>query len=325
MLSVIIPVYCVPISLLKRSIDSVLAQTYKDLELILVDDGSPDACGNVCDEYAVLDQRVVVLHQMNGGVSSARNTGMAYATGDFFTFVDADDYIEKEYFEVLMTRTSDEVDLVVSGVTLEHLNKFEYMEIGERQTISPEVTMRWMLEGKYITWSPCAKIYKRSVLGKLRFDVSITMGEDLAFNWLVIKNISKAEYIPSCGYVYYQRENSAVHQRFRRKHLSIISAIEQVRCDIKNKVPSLFPIMTDVYAKTLGGWCYRIFRSSGTFDLISFSMLQKKLRPLFLHCLRRDFSFGMFIRVAVLGIMLPTNLFVLLRFICIREENNKVK
>ncbi|MBR6909457.1 MAG: glycosyltransferase family 2 protein, partial [Lachnospiraceae bacterium] len=101
MINVIIPVYNIQKEYLKRCIDSVLAQTYKDIEIILVDDGSSDGSGDVCDEYASLNANVKAFHKENGGSSSARNIGIKEASGEYIGFVDSDDYIEPDMYEVL--------------------------------------------------------------------------------------------------------------------------------------------------------------------------------------------------------------------------------
>jgi len=100
LISVIIPVYEVE-AFLHKCIDSVIGQTYRELEIILVDDGSPDNCGDVCDEYAAVDSRIKVIHKQNGGLSDARNAGLDAASGEFIGFVDSDDHIEPDMFECL--------------------------------------------------------------------------------------------------------------------------------------------------------------------------------------------------------------------------------
>ena len=99
-ISIIVPVYKVE-KYIHKCIDSILNQTFKDFELILVDDGSPDNCGKICDEYAKKDSRVIVIHKENGGLSSARNSGLDIARGDYIGFVDSDDYIENDMYELL--------------------------------------------------------------------------------------------------------------------------------------------------------------------------------------------------------------------------------
>ena len=101
MISVIVPIYNVE-KYLARCVDSIVNQTYKNLEIILVDDGSPDRCPQMCDDYAEKDSRIKVIHKKNGGLSDARNAGMAVATGEYISFIDSDDWIETSMFELLL-------------------------------------------------------------------------------------------------------------------------------------------------------------------------------------------------------------------------------
>lgn len=114
MVSIIVPIYNVE-QYISKCIESILAQTYRDFELILVDDGSPDMCGTICDEYAKQDSRVHVIHQENKGVSAARNAGISLAKGEYISFIDGDDYVEKDFFERIITQFTDEVDCVCFG------------------------------------------------------------------------------------------------------------------------------------------------------------------------------------------------------------------
>ena len=104
--SVIIPIYKAE-PYLKKCLDSIAAQTYKNLEIILIDDGSPDNCGRICDEYAANDPRVKVIHKQNGGMSDARNTGLDNATGEYLTFIDSDDYVSENFVDTLLNALRD--------------------------------------------------------------------------------------------------------------------------------------------------------------------------------------------------------------------------
>lgn len=116
LLSVIIPVYKVEL-FLRRCVDSILSQSYKNIEIILVDDGSPDNCPIICDEYAELDSRVRVVHKENGGLCSARNAGLQAARGKYVTFVDSDDYIEPASYSAMMRyMLENEIDMIGGGV-----------------------------------------------------------------------------------------------------------------------------------------------------------------------------------------------------------------
>ena len=108
LISVVVPIYNVE-NYIKKCVDSILSQTYKNLEIILVDDGSPDNCPQICDEYAQKDNRIKVIHKENGGLSDARNAGIDISKGKFITFIDSDDYIEKDYVEVLYNSIKESI------------------------------------------------------------------------------------------------------------------------------------------------------------------------------------------------------------------------
>lgn len=111
-LSVIVPIYNVE-KFLRRCIDSIINQSYSNLEIILVDDGSPDNCGKICDEYAALDNRIKVIHQANGGLSAARNIGIDSATGEYVAFIDSDDYIASNmYDEMISLMETNDLDII---------------------------------------------------------------------------------------------------------------------------------------------------------------------------------------------------------------------
>lgn len=168
-LSVIIPVYRVEHTL-TRCIDSVLRQSFTDYELILVDDGSPDTCGQLCDDYAAIDSRVRVIHQANGGLSAARNAGIDIARGDYITFIDSDDYIGDNTLSILMTRLSAHPDYDIleypvvwhCGAPDQALLKYGAREYSDMR--------QYWLEGKAYThayaWN---KIYVRRLFDDVRF------------------------------------------------------------------------------------------------------------------------------------------------------------
>src|SRR5574344_122915 len=115
LVSIIVPVYKVE-PYLKRCLDIILNQTYKNIEIILVDDGSPDKCPQICDEYAKKDNRIIVIHQENGGLSAARNTGLDIAKGEYISFVDSDDWVHLQYIEVLLTSALKEnADIIIGN------------------------------------------------------------------------------------------------------------------------------------------------------------------------------------------------------------------
>lgn len=199
LISVIVPVYKVE-PYLHACIDSILAQTYTNLEIILVDDGSPDKCGMICDEYAAKDSRVKVIHKENGGASAARNAGMKCYTGEYLLFVDSDDTIAPDWIEGLYSSITD-CDFVIAGVT--------YVKNGEKHgTIPPNNNLVDLVKCSLFGYT-CNKLYKKKALDGHEYCGGLR--EDLLFNLSLIA--SGRSYIISdvCGYYYFQRQESLLH------------------------------------------------------------------------------------------------------------------
>lgn len=175
-ISVIVPVYNTE-KYLPRCIDSILAQTFTDFELLLIDDGSKDNSANICDEYAAKDQRVRVFHKQNGGVSSARNLGLDNASGEWVTFVDSDDWIDK-FFLSIIDVDSLNADLIITAVSEEkELTSETYIKEMLMRRLPPQI------------WG---KFFRRSVIkDALRLPYDIFWGEDLMNNVLIGFNLQK--------------------------------------------------------------------------------------------------------------------------------------
>lgn len=172
LISVIVPIYKVE-SYLNRCIDSIINQTYKNLEIILVDDGSPDRCGEICDNYAKLDSRIRVIHKINGGLSSARNAGLKIAKGDYIGFVDSDDYIKTDMYENLINACIMN-ECHVSGVRYERryqngLKEDSLTVITDNSLKSSEEYFRELLLHVGDV-SVCTKLFEKSILENLFFD-----------------------------------------------------------------------------------------------------------------------------------------------------------
>ena len=176
-ISVIVPVYNTE-KYLPRCIESVLAQTFVDWEMLLIDDGSTDASGSICDEYAAKDERIRVFHKENGGVSSARNLGLDNAQGEWITFVDSDDWIEENFLKSFDGNL--DADLVLG-------NMIEKGPLGNLLRNIPSGyhhPLKKALEGnltKLAFESSCGKMFRGSLIKKLRFDESMVTGEDHYF------------------------------------------------------------------------------------------------------------------------------------------------
>lgn len=186
-ISIIVPVYKVE-NVLHYCIDSILSQTYRDFELILIDDGSPDESGQICDEYACKDNRIRIVHKENEGVSVARNTGIELARGKFICFVDSDDYIQSDYLEKLVSAVEYHPDYENIWCKLhtvesydENLSKRESCYNEELCSVKDIMT----LHEKWLDAGPVCKLYNREIIinNNITFDKNLSLGEDLTFNF----------------------------------------------------------------------------------------------------------------------------------------------
>lgn len=210
-LSIIVPVYKVE-KYLPRCIDSILAQTFGDFELILIDDGSPDGCGHICDEYARKDKRIVVIHQKNMGVSAARNAGLDIARGRYIGFVDSDDWIEPQMYEVMMDAIRENgADMAVCGVRYAD----EDGKFTRADRLSEGVYSRdGLLEDVFampnkLGGGCCNKVFDASKTASVRFKVGMTIAEDALYLFDCFMRIDGAVKIGDALYNVYERCGSA--------------------------------------------------------------------------------------------------------------------
>lgn len=217
-ISVIIPVYNV-YRYLETCIDSILNQTYNKLEIILVDDGSTDGSEKVCDEYAKKDNRVIVIHQKNGGISSARNAGLDIAVGEFITFVDSDDYLEDYTYETLHKLIIDtDADMAYGNIQLVDENN----KLIEKQHIDFEGETAIIYERRF--WEYCcttsgatvvwSKVYKRKIWENIRYPIG-RIHEDEAMTSLILRQCNYIACTQKICYNYRMRTNSTMHTGFR--------------------------------------------------------------------------------------------------------------
>ena len=226
LISVIVPIYNVE-QYLDKCINSILNQTYHNLEIILVDDGSPDNCGAICDHYSVMDQRVKVIHKQNGGLSDARNAGLDVANGDFIAFVDSDDTIMPEMMEKLYERiVVDRSDMALCGCKRVNKKGEILLEFFLPDNV---LTGFGALEASYeyngflfsLTWN---KLYKKHLFQHIRFPVG-KYHEDEYTTYLIIDQCSRVSIIKQAFYVYlYQRDDSIMQEIYSVRRLDGIEA-----------------------------------------------------------------------------------------------------
>ena len=212
LISVIVPIYNVA-PWLPRCLDSIVGQTYKNLEILLIDDGSTDNSLEICQQYAEKDPRIKVIHQENKGLPSTRNTGIEHATGDFFTFVDADDWIDKNcYLLLTQQQRNTNADMVSCDYYYAfdtHLKNRSFTTPIPTKHLDPAQFLLLLLE--QLNPSVCNKIYRRSWVGKMRFDPQYTIAEDWYFVTHLAQKGGRMAHVNSPLYFYYQRPQSMIH------------------------------------------------------------------------------------------------------------------
>jgi glycosyltransferase involved in cell wall biosynthesis len=230
-ISIIVPVYKVE-QYLKRCVNSILAQTYKDFELILVNDGTPDNCGVICDYFAEQDKRIRVVHKENGGLSSARNAGIEVAEGEYIGFVDSDDWITNDMFEYLLNLI-EEYDCDVSSVSYVLSKGEEYLKQSKIEVkcyVGNEILRNYLFEGMskriadFPVWN---KLYKRHLFNEIRFPQG-QLYEDIATNFMLLQRANKYVRSNKISYFYFQDGASITRRGFQNKDLEILIVGDQM-------------------------------------------------------------------------------------------------
>ena len=224
LITVIVPVYKVE-DYLERCVESIRNQTYQNLEVILVDDGSPDRCGEMCDELAAKDSRIQVIHKKNGGLSSARNAGIDMAKGEYIGFVDSDDWIEPDMYENLY-RAAVEYDaqIVASGLQedypdgrVRHFDP-EYPANSQVQVYSKLEALRICLENTKITFSACDKLFHRDIFRDIRMTEGILF-EDMEMTPRCLELTQRVVYDPRPYYHYIMTEDSILRGNYSLRRM----------------------------------------------------------------------------------------------------------
>lgn len=228
LISIIVPVYNVE-KYLHRCVDSILSQTYTNIEIILVDDGSPDNCPAICDEYAAKDSRVKVIHKANGGVSSARNAGLQLFSGEYLTFVDSDDFVGEKYVENMLDNISDDIGIVISSFNyvsqdLKLIKKVSGTENDKTIFIDDSFDF----SQKTINRGICCKLYRKEVIEGLVFSDELSYGEDALFNAKAFCNSNAVKYITDCSYHYVKYDESLSHGKLTLGKTTILSSWEKI-------------------------------------------------------------------------------------------------
>lgn len=240
LISIIVPVYNVE-KYLEKCVNSIINQTYSNLEIILVNDGSTDNSGKLCDNLATKDPRIVVYHKENGGVSSARNLGLDKAKGEFIGFIDSDDYIDPDMYEFLYKELKkNNVDISMCGLYHVYADKKDsQVDSAEYYVMDSEQAIKMVLDSKITSVTPVNKLYSKWLFEQIRYDISIKSAEDAL---IMIKLLDKCNLISVTTerkYYYFHRGNSLTTSPFSKTTLDVINVYQQNLELVKEKYPNI--------------------------------------------------------------------------------------
>lgn len=251
LISVIVPVYNVE-NYLRESINSIINQSYQNLEIIIVDDGSTDKSGKICDEFFLMDERIQVIHQENQGLSAARNTGMAYATAEFYFFIDSDDLIFPDVIRNLYEIMSNsDADITISGTYTSFSQTCDFPSLHEenirvQEYNSIEAIQEILYSNNYAT-SVWGRLYRKHCFKNIHFPVG-RYYEDLFTTYRVFLNAEKIAYTTKIGYLYFKRRGSiSMENGLSDKQFDCFLALHHIQYEVINRYPQLTKSFENCY------------------------------------------------------------------------------
>lgn len=295
LISVIVPVYNAE-AYIRKCVESIIGQTYMNLEIILVDDGSPDNCGKICDEYAKQDNRIVVIHQENTGQAGARNHGIAVAKGEYIGFVDSDDWVAPEMYQVLLDSLQrNGCDIAVCGrFTVRDcaIKESASFRLDEETVMGTQEAVERFVTYNAIDSSSVDKLYKKEIIKDIQFPLGYIC-EDVPF---VYDALAKAKKVVHCAKPLYYvliRSGSTSRSGFNPKGMGLYYHFRDVSLRCKKDFPQLAVQADYLFLKNLLVLAYRIACVSG--NLPQREVVNSEVRKNFKHiiagkCMKRNYK-----------------------------------
>ncbi len=280
--SIIVPIYGVE-KYLSRCVDSLLAQTYSELEILLVDDGSPDKCGEICDDYARKDERITVIHKGNGGLSDARNVGIAKSNGEWLIFVDSDDCVSPLFVEKLYNAAKE------TSCDIAQCNYVRFSD--EIPCVEPEECMQTVVSSLDVlknidraeNMAACNKIYRADLFKNIRFPKG-RIHEDVATTYKLFAATDNVCFIEAELYYYYRNPNSITTSKMKNNKLDLVDAyIEQVEFfSKKEEYRSLYITASNNLVATFGTFASYEKSKYADYDEFNKRLVEryKEIRPI---------------------------------------------
>ena len=250
LISIIVPVYKTE-KYLEKCVDSILQQRYENIEVLLIDDGSPDNAGKLCETFAKADHRIRVIHQENGGLSSARNTGIAQAQGSYLAFVDSDDYIAPDMlFEMMNALQESNSDIAICGIKRIYSDKEVVDSVEHKICYSKKTALYLLLMDKEITSVVCNKLYKKELFDGLYFPVG-RIFEDTLFTYKTFEKAKRIVRIPYVGYNYIRHDDSILGKWPFRVEAEFCRAKIERYYDVVQRFPEFEEVLVSGVAKAV--------------------------------------------------------------------------
>lgn len=315
LISIIVPVYNVE-KYINRCVSSLVKQTYKNLEILLIDDGSTDDSLYLCNQWADRDKRIKVVHSSNCGVSHARNLGLSIASGDYIGFVDADDWIEEDMYESMMRYMMQfHSDIHIGGFSVDYADKsIITLKKGTPHSMAPQEAMKEMLSlERYPLFRGhlCDKLYRSVVVKNERLDERLKLSEDTLFFWQILQRTTLVSYAPQFSYHYYMRAESATHKKMNKENGTYLDAIVRIKDGARNlgkpiqEAAELFYI-----AQTISILKTIVISHATDFDEV-FCQGQTEIRRNLFRCLREK-NFPRNAKIGLVFFSLPKSIVLLL-------------
>ena len=258
MISIIVPVFNVE-KYLCKCIESILRQSFKNWELILIDDGSTDESGRICDEYSKKDNRVKVIHQDNKGVSASRNIGLINSKGEYICFIDSDDYVEDDYLmKMIKIILSEDVDFVCCGVKNVKNSDIIIQSIADNSIINKAIIENHFFKNniiKDLMYAPWNKLYKKKLLEEINFNENFSIGEDILFVYEYLQKCRNGYFLKDALYNYVYRADSAMNKDKLKRQSEYLKAAQYIlnkcqdtECENDCKIWNYYHILNYVYS-----------------------------------------------------------------------------